>query len=183
MNPKVEQSQDNLRCDLTDAELLDLGRLQARALSTKDQIQAEFETFKTSVKNRMAEQDALIGQVSEKIRNGYEFRYVPTTITTDFDANIVRFTRTDTGECYRQRPLNAEERQLKLEMEAKAQEVKEMEPPTPEPPKQEEAKVEELPEIPPDLDEESRKAIEAMSPTQRKVVLSPVPGRGKAKKG
>jgi cellobiose-specific phosphotransferase system component IIB len=117
-HPKIETSQDNLRCVLKDSELLELGRQQARALSDIEAAEEELKSFSTGIKNRVALSEATIKSVSKKIREGYEFRYVATTVTTDYAAGLVTFVRNDTGETYSQRPLNNEERQFKMDLEA-----------------------------------------------------------------
>ena len=123
MGPKVEHGQDNLRCELTDHEVLDYGKRQARLLSDRDRVADELKAFSTESKNKTAVIEAEINTLSERIRNGYEFRFVPTTITTDWEAELVSFTRDDTGKVYRQRPLNAEERQLVLDVTAEGADV------------------------------------------------------------
>lgn len=114
-----KKGQDNLRCNLTDQELLDYGKRQAQLLSDRTKADDELDAFKTGIKNRLAVIDAEVNGLSEKIRNGYEFRFVPTTIVTDWEADLVRFRRDDTKEQYQARPLNAEERQMKLDLESK----------------------------------------------------------------
>jgi len=118
MKPKVELGQDNLKCILKDSELLEYGRQQARALSDIDRAEDELKTFTTSIKNRIAVCEATIKAISEKIRNGYEFRFVSISIMTDYDAGLVTFRRADTDEIFSQRPLNAEERQFVLDFKA-----------------------------------------------------------------
>lgn len=115
MNPSVKKAQDNLRCELTDEELLEYGRAQAKALSDLGKAEDELAAYKTAHKNKVAVLEANIHDISEKIRNGYEFRFVPTEIHTDYEEEIVQFVRMDTGEIYKTRPLNQEERQFKLE--------------------------------------------------------------------
>jgi uncharacterized FlaG/YvyC family protein len=102
---------------LTDAEVLEYGKRQARALSDMEAAMDELRSFQTEIKNRCAKIQADINSLSERIRNGYEFRYVETTIKTDYANALVSFVRDDTGEIFSQRPLNKEERQFILDFQ------------------------------------------------------------------
>lgn len=115
MESLIKQGQDNLRCELTDSEVLAYGRQQAKALSDVGKAEDELKAFQTAHKNRIASLEANINDLSERIRNGYEFRFVDTEIVTDYNNDLVNFIRKDTGEIYKSRPLNKEERQIKLE--------------------------------------------------------------------
>ncbi len=118
IHPKVDHGQDNLKCILTDQELLELGRQQARALSDIEAADEELKSFSTGIKNRIALSEAAVKGFSKKIREGYEFRYVPTTVTTDYEAGLVTFVRDDTSEVISQRPLNSGERQFIMDLRA-----------------------------------------------------------------
>ena len=118
IQPKVEHGQDNLKCILTERELVEYGRRQATALSDMNKAADELKAFQTGIKNRMAELEAIINSLSEKLRSGYEFRFVAITIITDYEAGLVKFVLDDTGEVYNQRPLNTEERQFILDFHA-----------------------------------------------------------------
>lgn len=118
MKVQVVPGQDNLKCILTDEEVLNYGKKQAKTLSDLQREDEELASFKTAYKNKVTMLQSTVNILSEKIRNGYEFRMVETEIHTDFDNNMVRFYRKDTGECYATRTLNAEERQQKLNFQA-----------------------------------------------------------------
>ena len=122
MESKIVDGRDNLKCILTDAELLDYARKQAQALSDTKKAEDDLKSFQTAIKNKIAVFEATINDVSEKIRSGYEFRFVDTMVETNYDAGFVRFVRLDTGEIYSQRPLNTEERQFILEFKADTKE-------------------------------------------------------------
>jgi len=116
METKTEKGQDNLRCVLTDEELLVYGKRQAQLLSDRAKAEDELDAFKSGIKNRLAIVDAEVNSLSERIRNGYEFRFVPITIITDWDKETVKRVRDDTGEIYGGRVLNADERQAKMDL-------------------------------------------------------------------
>lgn len=118
LNPKVEQLQENLRYTLQESDIAKLGTEQARALAEIDRAEEELKAFSTDIKSRIAHAEATVKGVSEKIRNGYEFRYIPVTITTDYENNLVTYQRDDTGEIYHSRPLNSQERQFKMDLES-----------------------------------------------------------------
>jgi uncharacterized FlaG/YvyC family protein len=124
MNPIIKEGQDNLRCELTDAEKIEYGGIVSQSLLNRLTAEDELKSFQTASKNKMTILDATIKSISEKIRNGYEFRYVEIEIETNFTECLVKFIRKDTGEIYKQRPLNSEERQLMMEV-PKKEEVKE----------------------------------------------------------
>jgi sialic acid synthase SpsE len=116
--PKVEHQQENLKCVLTQEDLVKLGQTQAAALQEQSKNDDDFRTMQTAYKNKQATLTATIKEVSEKIRNGYEFRFIPVTVTTDYEGNLVSFTRDDTGVLYSQRILNTAEKQFKMDLQA-----------------------------------------------------------------
>lgn len=116
--PKVVHQQENLKCVLTQEDLVKLGQTQATALQEQSKNDDDFRTMQTAYKNKQAVLTATIKDVSERIRNGYEFRYAAVTITTDYENDLVSFIRDDTGELYSQRSLNTAERQFKLDLQA-----------------------------------------------------------------
>ncbi len=113
------EGQDNLKCVLTDKETLDYGKRQARLFHDLQTLSDEGVSFTADLKGRKATVEAELNVISERIRNGYEHRFVQTEIVTDWEAGLVRFVRRDTGETYAQRPLNTEERQTKMDLESK----------------------------------------------------------------
>jgi hypothetical protein len=116
--PSVKHQQENLQCTLTEAEIAELGRQQARAHSDIEAAEEALKSFSTGIKNKVALAQAVIKSASKKIREGYEWRFVDVTITTDYEGNVVSCTRDDTGVLYHQRPLNTTERQFAMDLEA-----------------------------------------------------------------
>ena len=113
------KGQDNLKCMLTDDELLEYGKLQARYLNDIQVAEDELATYKTAHKNKVTAIQANVNILGNRIRNGYEHRMVDTEIHVDYENDIVKFYRMDTGENYGSRRLNAEEKQHKLDLQLK----------------------------------------------------------------
>ncbi len=84
----------------------------------RERVNDELKAFATAIKDKKTVSEAAIKAVSEKICNGYGFRFVPATITTGYDSGLVTFCSDDTGEVYHQRPLNTEERQFVMDLKA-----------------------------------------------------------------
>lgn len=115
LEPLVDHEQDNLRCELSNDELLELGKRQAQLLQDLKCIEDDAKSFQTETKNKVAVKEAEINKISEQIRNGYIFRFVQIERTTDYEFEKVTYKRLDTGEVYHERPLRADERQFALD--------------------------------------------------------------------
>ena len=66
--------------------------------------------FKANIENIENELQVLAAHV----RNKYEYRDVECDVIPDFKSGVVVTVRNDTGEVIDERPMTAEERQLKL---------------------------------------------------------------------
>jgi hypothetical protein len=55
-----------------------------------------------------------MASLAEKVRSGYEHRNVDCLKSLDYRLGTVTITRLDTGEVMRERPMDAEERQMSL---------------------------------------------------------------------
>jgi len=115
LEPLVTREKDSLRCELTTDERVDYGSRQATLLLELSACEDELNTFKATMKSRVAEKEAELKRISENIRNGYVFRQVDIEKKIDFAAEWVTYTRTDTGEIYHQRAMRADERQFALD--------------------------------------------------------------------
>lgn len=115
-DPNIEftKSKESLKVILTDAELLELSRTNSAAgrdiIAKEEELQAVKSQFKADIdklKAARAGYDTLIN-------NGWEFRTVDIRIVKDFRENTVKNVRMDTGEVYRTRPMEENEKQRKL---------------------------------------------------------------------
>lgn len=120
LKPTTEKGQDNLKCTLTDEETLAYGKRQAQLLHDTKTLEDETVAFKSAMKGRMDVLDAELNLISERIRSGYEHRFVEVEILKDWEAGMVYWKRLDTGETYTQRPMDTDERQTKLDLETES---------------------------------------------------------------
>jgi len=109
-----ENPTEMLKCEFTKEEVQELGSKLARKhleiVDLKNQKAAVTSRYGGSIK--IAETEA--ASLSEKIRNGYEFRDVEYRKQMLPETAEVAFIRLDTGEIYRTRNMTEDERQANL---------------------------------------------------------------------
>ena len=88
----------------------------ALAVMKKDESNAALKSAQTQIKSEIAKHEADVTSLAEKIRSGFEMRYVECEETKDFLSGTFTVTRKDTGEIVTERPLTSEERQTSLPM-------------------------------------------------------------------
>lgn len=103
-----------LKCQLTDQEILQCGQAVADALEAAAELERELDEFKTMHKAKVAQQEAIVGLNTGKIRSRYEYRPVECEVVKDYGAGVVWTERVDTREIIERRPLTDEERQMAL---------------------------------------------------------------------
>ncbi len=111
---REETTTESLKCILTDAEKLDLGEKQAKDFAELQRLDDRLKEVAGQIKAQMKEVEARLKATSETIRNGYQYRDVD--VLKVIDGETVKYFRTDTGECYRERGVFASERQMVLEV-------------------------------------------------------------------
>jgi hypothetical protein len=76
---------------------------------------------KSQYKSVIDREKATANELSETVRNGYEFREVPCDVFFDYDAGMVTTWRRDLVEKVDQREMTAQERQRAIEFDAPAE--------------------------------------------------------------
>lgn len=114
---RVTKTKMTLECKLTEAELKDYSKQLAEAISKKNRIEAEMETYKAQKKGEVQQVDGVIQVMSEKVNSEKEWRYVECEIKFDFGAGIKSYIRKDTGEECKTEIISEEERQDEFEFQ------------------------------------------------------------------
>lgn len=109
-------TEDFLRCQFSDAEMLELGKQMARAANQK----RELESRKAEVTKRLgaeiAEKDTELGKLTERVSQGYEYRNIECGIWFDCPRPGVATTfRLDTMEPISERRMSDSELQSALD--------------------------------------------------------------------
>lgn len=109
-------TEDFLRCQFTDSEMLELGKQMARAANQK----RELESRKAEVTKRLgaeiAEKDTELGKLTERVSQGYEYRNVECGIWLDCPRPGMATTfRLDTMEAINERRMSDSELQAALD--------------------------------------------------------------------
>jgi hypothetical protein len=107
----------NLKCVLTEAELLQAGRDMADAQNNVQELEAEADDWKSQHKAKMTVAEGRVSIKAGMIRSGYEYRAVPCEIIKDFDAAVIVTIRLDTSETIDSRNMTESERQMGLALE------------------------------------------------------------------
>lgn len=103
-----------LKVELTEEELKDQAQIMAKAIAEVETAESEKKAVTSQFKARIDEQTAVARSAGKMLQNGYDYRSVECEII--MDDNFRTVVRTDTGEIVESRPLNAEERQLRIEI-------------------------------------------------------------------
>lgn len=110
----IGEIQDHLPVVLSNAELIDRGHQLAdveRKVRDLDMREADAKAgFKKERGALETERHVLAGT----IRDGKELRPVSLSMEADYDAGVIEYVRTDTGEVTKTRPLGDHERQVPM---------------------------------------------------------------------
>jgi len=97
-------------------EKSDLGAQLAQCFSDCTDAEARLKSVATQIKSEIARIEGEMGSLSEKIRTGYEHRNVKCEKLFDYRLGSVTYTRLDSGEIYRERAMDEQERQQNLNL-------------------------------------------------------------------
>ncbi len=109
-----------LKYTFTEDEIKELGRSLAKVFSDHSEAEGRLKSVSIQVKAEITALEGTMTMMSEKIRSGYEHRNIECKKEFDYKAGYVIVTRLDTGEVIEERPMDAEETQRKLELQARA---------------------------------------------------------------
>lgn len=114
--PQTRKTSMLLQCELTDEEMLTAGLELAEANEDFGQIEKEKSEVMATFKAKTTAAEAKIGELSRKVRNGYEYRQVDCLIHFDTpEPGMKQTIRTDTGKAVNKpEKMTDEEKQLTL---------------------------------------------------------------------
>lgn len=104
-----------LRYDFNEEELKTMARDLSEALNKKKNLEDEAKSAAASYKSSIAEKTAQINKLSNLYGTGYESRNIPCKIFYNWELDIKRFVRSDTGEIVREEKIPEEDRQMKVD--------------------------------------------------------------------
>ena len=108
------KTKEHLKCELTEAEIKQLGYDLARKYSEITDLEENKKAVSSDFKSQIDAATALASSMSRKIQNGYEFRDVECEIRRDYARKIIEWVRLDTGEIFKDRIMTADELQEDL---------------------------------------------------------------------
>lgn len=91
------------------------GRELAQAFDDYEVLEEQKKEAGKNFTKQMRDKRAVISQLSRVVKVGLEPRVVVCRWVEDFPHNVKRLVRQDNGEVVEQRPLSAEERQLRMD--------------------------------------------------------------------
>lgn len=101
----------DLPCRLTQDEILDRGRQQAREVVKLQTVQAEKKTVTAELGAQEKKHLEEVHRLARIVTSGQEWRAVECDESVDLRQGVVRLVRMDTGEEISCRPLTAKEKQ------------------------------------------------------------------------
>ena len=105
----------HLRCSLSDEEVAERADRAAHLLSQRDGLEEEMKSEAKSRKAVIERVEAEMRQASTEVRDHATYRDVDCVEVRDFKRGSVYVERLDTGECFDERAMTAEERQAPLD--------------------------------------------------------------------
>ncbi len=112
----IEPVIEHLPYTFTEQEKGELGKQLAKCFADHTEAEGRLKSIATQIKAEIAMIDGEMTSLSEKIRSGKEYRNVKCEKTFDYRLGVVTYIRLDTGEVYRERPLDEAERQASLNL-------------------------------------------------------------------
>lgn len=112
---KPEYSQQTCKVEFTREELeefaesmsIKMGEM-ARKEEAKKEVASQFKADIDAIKNEC-------NALAQKIRNKYEYKPVKCLVVRNYKTRMVTYTRTDTGEEHKTRPMTSDEIQMELD--------------------------------------------------------------------
>lgn len=112
----IQQKTEMLKCELTDAELLQFGEDLANDQAEIHDLNTQLEGIKKEYKAKTTAREANIDKLGNLLRQKYEMRDVECELTYDFDEGEVAIKRMDTGKEVSRRPMTEQELQRELKL-------------------------------------------------------------------
>lgn len=114
IDTKTEKRQ--LRFDLTDKELLDIGSEMSEAHQEVAELTSEMKAVQKDFKNKIEDIENKIEKHARLLRERYELREGEVKITLDYDAGTITVIRSDNGKEVESRKMNEAEAQRKMKL-------------------------------------------------------------------
>lgn len=119
MSEDEQRRSEELRCELSDAEVQQRGQDAARLLMQIDQLDEEKRAAAADYKEQIKAKETELRKLGREIRERAEHRDVPCVTRPNAAAGVMETIRLDTGELVRSRPLTHEERQARFPFDAR----------------------------------------------------------------
>jgi hypothetical protein len=118
MSNKIQEERcyEYVKYQFGEEEKTAMGGQLAQCFNDHTEKEAALKSVTTQIKSEIAKTEAEMAGLAEKIRSGYEQRRVECKKILDFTLKTVEVIRLDTGETVQERPMNADEAQLKLKI-------------------------------------------------------------------
>jgi peptidoglycan hydrolase CwlO-like protein len=111
-----EYSVETCKVQYTDAELRELSDTMARKIGEADAKDSERKEVASRFKADIDSLQNEIGDLATRVRSRYHYSKVKCLVVRDFKAKKVTYTRLDTGEVHRDRPMTVDELQTELKI-------------------------------------------------------------------
>ena len=114
----METIKRQLLYKFTGSELKKISQEMAYTVGELDAVEQEKKDTAAAFKDRMEVLSNKIKDAAHKINSGQEQRLIDCEVVKNFDLNVVRVYRLDTGEIVEERAMTTEERQRELDLRA-----------------------------------------------------------------
>jgi len=112
---RIEVEIRSLKYEFNDTELQDLARKALEKTRDIDELEDEKKSVMSEYKNKIDRATAELNVKRRKYLDGFEVRQVECRVERDYDREVIRYVRIDTGEELEGRTMTAQERQMRLD--------------------------------------------------------------------
>jgi len=117
-NPMNKIETLNLKCTLTDEEMLAISKEMSEHINKKKQAEDNLSSFSAQIKAEIKGHDAIINKTATLIHSGSEYRNIQCQVIIDTVHDTVSWIRSDTGElCQHEKPIPQRYLQTQLEID------------------------------------------------------------------
>lgn len=113
MKNKIEERL--VRYEFSEEEKLEIGQRLAGAVAAVARLEDQKKSFMSQIKSEIDSKSLQVNADSERLRSGYEMRYVECEVVNAYIDRMVRWIRLDTGETAFERPMKSNEMQMKVD--------------------------------------------------------------------
>ena len=110
-----EFSNEYVKYVFSENEKKEIASEMAQKVSEQNQAEDDKKAIMSDLKSRIDRIQAEVNSAATKLNNGYEMRNIKCEVIRDYKRKVIQFMRTDNGEIAREKPMTADDLQMRME--------------------------------------------------------------------